>query len=119
MALKGFMKRLTASVQELDAARLSDRYCGLGLTPIAEVPLRRPVRVAGELQRSRVVPRAGSPSLQILIKDGTGEIYAVFTGRRRIGGLDAGRGVVLEGVAREEGSRRVILNPAYTLLGRG
>ncbi len=27
-----------------------------------------------------------------------------------------GRGVVLEGVARKEGNRTVLLNPAYTLL---
>jgi hypothetical protein len=37
-------------------------------------------------------------------------------GRHRLPGLEPGRGVVLEGVARKEGGRTVLLNPAYTLL---
>ncbi len=48
--------------------------------------------------------------------DGTGRAVAVFTGRKRIGGLDGGRRVVLEGVGRHERRRLVLLNPAYTIV---
>jgi hypothetical protein len=41
---------------------------------------------------------------------------AVFTGRRYVAGLEHNRAVVLEGVARSERGRLVLMNPAYTLL---
>ena len=66
----------------------------------------------------RTVPRSGIPALEIVVCDGTGDAIAVFTGRRSIGGLEHGRGVMLEGVAHHEHGRLVILNPAYTLLPR-
>ena len=66
----------------------------------------------------RTVPRSGVPSLEIVVCDGTGDAVAVFTGRRAVGGLEHGRGVLIEGVAHDERGRRVILNPAYTLLPR-
>lgn len=50
------------------------------------------------------------------MNDGTGTVVAIFTGRRRIRGVDPGRGVLLEGVVRKERNRALLLNPAYTLL---
>ena len=116
MGLKDLKRRLTASVEELDNARLHDRYSGLGITEIGTMAVRTPVRVGGEVQRLRVVPRAGSPSIEAVLSDGTGDVTVVFTGRRSIGGLHPGRGVLVEGVAHAERGRLVIVNPAYTLL---
>jgi len=109
-------KRLTATVEQLDQSRLQDRYRGLDIVPISEAPLRTPVRLGGEVQEIRVVPRAGAPSLEVAVSDGTGRAYAVFTGTTKIHGLGLGRGVMIEGVARLERNRLVLLNPAYTLL---
>ena len=109
-------KRLAPTVAELDRNRLQDRYRGLDITQIADVPLRTPARVGGEVQGLRVVPRSGSPSLEVTVSDGSGRAVAVFLGRRRLPGLEPGRGVVLEGVARREGARTILLNPAYTLI---
>lgn len=116
MGLSDLKRRLTASVQQLDQARLQDRYQGLDIAPIADIPLREPVRLGGEVQETRVVPRAGSPSLEVTISDGTGRATAVFTGTKKRHGLGLGRGVLLEGVARLEHSHIILLNPAYTLL---
>lgn len=116
MAFDRLRRRLTATVDQLDAVRLQDRYAGLDVTRIEDVPLRRPVRVGGEVQETRIVPRAGSPSLEVAISDGSGRAYAVFTGTTRIPGLSLGRGVLIEGVARIERNRVILLNPAYTLL---
>lgn len=116
MGLRDLKKRLTATVEELDDQRLQSRFTGIDLTPIAEAPARVPIRIGGEIKRIRMVPRAGSPSIEVVVSDGTGEAIAVFTGRRSIGGLDHGRGVLLEGVAAPERGRTVIFNPAYTLL---
>jgi hypothetical protein len=116
VVLESLRKRLTATVEQLDQARLQDRYQGLHLTPLEDAPARRPLRIGGEVQETRVVPRAGSPSLEVTIADGTGRAVAVFTGRKTIGGLTLGRGVVVEGVGHVDRGRLVLLNPAYTLL---
>ncbi len=116
VGLKDKMKRLTATVEELDAVRLQDRFCNVACTAIATAPKRQPVRLGGEVQRMRIVPRAGSPSLEVVVSDGSGEAVAVFTGRRSLGGIEHGRSVLLEGVAHDERGRTVLLNPAYTLL---
>jgi len=116
VGLKDIAKRLTSSIEDLDRARLQTRYEGLGLTQISGSPLREPVRVGGEVTAMQVVPRAGSPSLEVTISDGSGRVVGVFTGRRKINGIEPGRGVLFEGVARKEHGRVLMLNPAYTLL---
>ncbi len=107
--------KLTASKSELETTRLTRRFDSNGLA-IATSPSRVPVRLMGEITASRVVPRAGGPSLEVTINDGTGEVLAVFTGRRQVAGLDLGRAVTIEGVTREEEGRRILINPEYTLL---
>lgn len=109
-------KRLAPTVAELDKTRLQDRYRGLDITSISEISLRQPARLGGEVQGLRVVPRAGSSSLEVTVADGSGRAVAVFLGRRSIAGVVPGIGVVLEGVPRREGGRTVLVNPAYTLL---
>jgi hypothetical protein len=110
---------LTATVEQHDAAQLQERFVGLGLTPLGEMPLRRPVRVAGEILEIRTVPLADIPTIELVVSDGTAEVVAVFLGRRRIGGVAVGRGILLEGVAGPHGGRAAIWNPAYTLLPAG
>ena len=116
MGLRDLKKRLTASVRELDDQRLQERFHGLGLTPMSELTCRRPVRVGGEITRMRTLPRSGVATVEITVSDGTGQATAVFTGRRQLGGIEHNRAIVLEGVAHQERGKRVLLNPAYTLL---
>jgi hypothetical protein len=109
--------RLRATTDELEQARLTRRFVAdHGQTLILEAPARRPTRVAGEVTGTKVVPRAGHPSLEVVVDDGSGTVLLVFTGRRHIAGLDPGRGVVVEGVGRRERGQLVLVNPAYTLL---
>ncbi len=116
MGLRDLAKRLTVSVRELDDQRLQERFNGVGLTTMADLPCRVPVRVGGEITRMRTTPRQGVPSFEITVSDGTGQTVAVFTGRRHLGGVEHNRAIVLEGVAHDERGRRVMLNPAYTLI---
>jgi hypothetical protein len=116
MGFRDIGKRLRASVEEIDDARLQDRFAGKQLTPIEGLPLRVPVRVGGEVTRMRITPRSGTPALEVVVSDGTGDLTVLFTGRRAIGGMSNGRGVLFEGVAHTERGRTVLLNPAYTLL---
>lgn len=117
MALSKFRKKLSASVEELDRSRLESRYQGLDVTSICEATLREPARIAGEVQSVTVVPRASSPTLEVVISDGSAKAVGVFLGRRKLAGLRAGNGIVLEGVLQQERNRLVMLNPAYVLLG--
>jgi hypothetical protein len=119
MAITGFRKKLRATVEELDRSRLEERYQGLDVCPIGDAELREPVRIAGEVQSVTVVPRASSPTLEVVISDGTAKAVGVFLGRRKIAGLRAGSGVVLEGVLQSDRSRLIMLNPAYVLIGEG
>lgn len=116
MGLLDFAKRMTTDRNELDNERLHNRFDGLDLVHIGDVGDRQEVRVGGEVKRMLVAPRQGVPSLEVVICDGTGDAVAVFTGRRSIGGIEHGRAVVIEGLAREERGRRIMLNPAYTLI---
>ena len=117
--LKNLRRRLTASAEDLDRDRLAHHYRALGLTAISAAPRRVPVRIGGEVQALEVVPRAGSPSLEVVFSDGEGRAVAVFTGRRRIAGVSPGRSILVEGVGRDERGRLILLNPAYTLLPAG
>jgi hypothetical protein len=116
VGMKTLGQRLRASVNELERTRLIDRCSGLGITNLDEVVPRQPIRVGGEIHRVVIAPRHGTPTLEVVVSDGTGSITAVFTGRRKIIGIEHGRTVVLEGVAVPEADGMVIFNPAYTLI---
>lgn len=115
VALKGAMKRFTASVHDLDRASITEFCDGCGLTPTTEVVAREQVRVGGEVRSVRVVPRAGAPALEVTITDGRGSVTAVFLGRRKIGGVTPGRRISVEGVPGQVGARLLLYNPLYTL----
>lgn len=114
--LKNLRRKLSQSIDDLEDERLSGRTTDLGVTRIGEAPTREPILVGGEIQGLQVVPWAGSPSLEVTIGDGSGRAVAVFTGRRRLGGVDCGRRILIEGVGRTERGRLVVLNPAYTIV---
>ena len=115
MALRKFVERLTKPVDELDRELLSSWCDAQGGVPLDEVPPRRPVFVAGEVNSVRIVPRAGADALEATVHDGRGAVTAVFLGRRRIAGIAPGRRVTLEGVVSQDGRERLIYNPIYTL----
>ena len=117
MALRKKLERWTKPIEELDRQDL-EAYCtALNATPLDQVELRKPVRVAGEVRSLRIVPRAGADAVEASINDGRASVTAVFLGRRRVLGMSPGRRVVLEGVvAADRGKRRLMYNPVYTLL---
>ena len=116
MGLRDLAKRLKVDAKTLDAERLQHRFEEVDATPIDDLVCRTRTRICGEVKRMRVAPRQGIPALEVVVSDGTGDAVAVFTGRRSIGGIEHGRALVIEGVAREERGRRIMLNPAYTLI---
>jgi amino acid transporter len=104
------------SLHELDQQRLATRFADGADAPLDRIALRTTVTVTGEVTGLRVVPRAGSPSLEVTLDDGHAVLLVVFTGRRRIAGIDPGRALRVEGIAAEAHGRVTMLNPTYTLL---
>lgn len=116
MGLKELKKRFTATTEEVNQVRLQERFCNVDVSRIVDVTPRTPARICGEVAAIQVVPRAGSSWLEVTVDDGSGRAVAVFSGRKRIAGVEPGRGIVLEGVAGTVGGRLQLVNPAYTLL---
>ena len=117
MGLRERVRKLSSSTAEIEKVRLQDRFADVDCSSIADALPRHRVVISGEVQAIQVVPRAGSPSLEVTVGDGTAKAVAVFTGRRRLGGVEPGRAILLEGVAGAQRGRIQLLNPAYTLLG--
>jgi hypothetical protein len=119
MGLKNRLQGLRTPAEEIARAQLEE-FCGNcpGVVPIAEVRPRQEVSAAGEIRSLRIVPRAGGPSLEATVTDGTGTIIASWTGRRQIAGISPGRRLIIHGRANPCGpaGRMVLFNPTYELL---
>jgi RecG-like helicase len=114
----GVLKRVFGRLTESDEARLAEEIrswaCTVpGAVPIAQVPLRVPVKIAGVVRRITVFPLEGQESLEAILSDGTGDATVVFMGRRGIRGLTLGTRLIVEGVLAEKDGRLRMVNPRF------
>jgi len=119
MAFKKLIQRIKTSDADLDRERLRQFCADLpGVTPIGDAEARQEVTVAGEITSLRIVPRAGTPSLEATVNDGSGSLVVVWTGRRNIPGVAPGKRLVLSGRGAPQGTgaRLTVFNPRYELL---
>ena len=119
MVLKRMFHRLTTSMSQLDEEKLREFCAGHPrCTTIGQAQPRQQVTLVGEIKSLRIVPRAGSPSLEATISDGSGAMVAVWTGRRRIAGVAPGRRLMINGRGSPNGptGRLLFYNPRYELL---
>src|SRR5918992_3798091 len=106
MGVKDLVNRLTKPVEEADREKLVEFCSHLeGCQPCDNLQPRQLARIAGEVSSVRIVPRAGSPSLEVGVTDGRGTVTAVFFGRKKLAGLNPQRRVVLEGMIAPQGNR--------------
>jgi hypothetical protein len=119
MALKDKLRDFTMSVTDRDKERLREFCaCHPHCAHMGEAAPRQEVNLVGEITSVRIVPRAGSPSLEATISDGTGSVTAVWTGRRRIAGIAPGKRMTISGRGAPigPGGRLLYYNPRYELL---
>lgn len=117
--LRRALQRLTADEEDLEAADLQLESEQAGATAVAACHLRGEVCVAGTLRCVVLRPRAGVPTLEAELYDGSGTVTLIFLGRRRIRGIDPGRSLTARGrLTRHEG-RPTLYNPAYELRPTG
>ena len=114
--LRRLLDRLTADPTRLHAEELQERVAAAGARPIAQCADREKVRIAGTLRMVTIRPRAGVPSLEANLWDGTGDVAVVWLGRREIPGITPGRNIRVEGRITTLGGHRAIYNPIYELL---
>ncbi len=119
MTLKARLQGIAASNQKRDEEKLID-FCRrqANCSAIGSALARQDVNLVGEITSLRIVPRAGSPSLEATLSDGTGSVVAVWTGRRRVAGVAPGKRLVVSGRGAPigPGGRLLFLNPRYELL---
>src|SRR6476660_5560857 len=113
--LRRTVTRLASSAKEHEAQELQQGCVKVGAVPIAELPDREVVRVAGTLRTVTLRPRAGVPALVADLYDGSGAINLVWLGRRKIPGIEPGRAVIASGRVTRDHDQPVIFNPRYEL----
>jgi DNA/RNA endonuclease YhcR with UshA esterase domain len=107
--------RLALDDDELTSRELRDEVEEAGATAVSACCMGEPVCVAGTLKAVTLRPRAGVPTLEADLYDGTGTVTLIWLGRRRIGGIEPGRSLVVQGRLTEHCGRPTIYNAAYEL----
>ena len=114
----GFFGRLRQRLRQTDEDRLQEELRDWaedipGTMRISDVRLRTRVRVAGAVNRITIRPVQGFQALEVVLSDGTGEVSALWLGRRKITGLQLGSHMVVEGVLGEQQGERRMVNPRF------
>lgn len=108
-------RSLVASRDEVEASQERRETLRRGCTALAELADRRRAVVSGVLRSVTVPPRGSVPALLAELYDGTGSLDVVWLGRRRIGGIEPGRRLRLEGMVCVRDGRPVMYDPRYEL----
>ena len=113
--LKGLMRRLTVSEEELDAEELRAETAAAGCTMVVECSRGQFVSVTGRLRTVVYTPRTNLPTLEADLYDGSDVVTLVWLGRRQIAGIEPGRALTARGRVAVRDDRKVIYNPYYEL----
>jgi hypothetical protein len=112
---KRALARLALDDDELASRALQGECEQVGATAVTRCRLGEPVQVAGTLRSVTLRPRAGAPTLEAELYDGTGSVTLVWLGRRKIGGVECGRRLVARGRLTGLDGKPTIYNAAYEL----
>jgi RecG-like helicase len=109
------LKRLSATDDEMDADALDHERAMEGCNQIKGLQDRQYVTVYGNVKNVSLAPRAGTPTLEATLYDGSGTLTLVWLGRRKIVGVKPGVAVKAVGRVSCHDGRRIIFNPRYEL----
>ena len=113
--LRRALRRLAATPDELEADDLLSESESQGCRQIVGLGDRELVTIFGHLKNVSLAPRAGTPTLEAVLYDGSGDVTLVWLGRRTIVGIKPGASLVASGRVSCHDQRRVIYNPRYEL----
>lgn len=90
-----------------------------GSTSICDCEPGERTTITGVLHSVTLRPREGVPAVEAELFDGTGKIMLVWLGRRRIRGIEPGRGLTVTGRVTCNTAKPTIFNPKYDLQPMG
>lgn len=110
------VSRLASEEDVLEARDLQKQSASAGATAVTDCQNRKQVVVVGTVRSLTLRPRAGTPTLEVDLYDGSGTVTLVWLGRRELAGIMPGRRLRATGRITTSGGRRVIFNPRYEIL---
>jgi RecG-like helicase len=115
--LRRAVRRIAAEDEEIDDAELMEQVeSSDGATAVSRCTARTVVTVLGTVRSMTLRPRAGTPTLEVELYDGTAVVTLVWLGRREIAGISPGRKLRATGRITSNDTGRVIFNPRYELV---
>jgi len=105
----------THNQQQIEAIELLESTREAGAQPLSVCCVGDQVVVTGTVRSLTMVPRTQLPAVEAEIYDGTDKLRAIWMGRRRIRGIDAGRMITLTGRLTKVDGRLTMFNPRYEL----
>ena len=112
--LRRFLERLSETDEERLAEEIRRWAEGIPSTVrVCEARSRSKARIAGVVRRITIRPVQGFEALEAMLWDGTGEVSALWLGRRSIGGMVLGSRMVIEGVVGRDRESLRIVNPTF------
>lgn len=73
------------------------------------------VTACGIIRTMTIRPKGSVPALEVELYDGSKAVTVIWLGRRRILGVDPGRGITVHGRLTGDAKAPVIFNPKYEL----
>lgn len=113
-------RRLTESTEDRfirqSAKDHERRHPGELVTRIDACTPGEEVTLAGQVSSLAIRPEGNAPALEIELTDGSGRVFVVWLGRRRIPGIHEGRRLVIHGRLNCVADHPTVYNPRYELL---
>jgi hypothetical protein len=113
--LRRALRKFAASSDEIEADELDEERQAQDCMQIQSLADREYVTIYGNLKNVSLAPRAGTPTLEATLYDGSGAVTLVWLGRRKIPGIKPGVGLKASGRVSCQDGRRIIFNPRYEL----
>ncbi len=107
--------RLVSSTSSTEDAELRDDAARAGCDLIADKQSRQVASLRGTLRSVTLRPRGGVPALEAELCDGSGTVFVIWLGRRRIEGIEPGRQLTVHGRLGARDGERILFNPRYEL----
>ncbi|HEY8471870.1 MAG TPA: OB-fold nucleic acid binding domain-containing protein [Natronosporangium sp.] len=114
-AIQRLLRRLTATEQQLEAEQLRSDVAKSGCVLARQCQRGDLVLLTGKLRTVVYTPRSNLPTLEADLYDGSDTVKLVWLGRRRIAGIEPGRGLTVRGRIAIRDGEKVIFNPYYEL----
>lgn len=106
------MFKSRAEIEDDELKQLSHDH---GAQPLCDCVSGDVVTACGVIRSMTIRPQGSVPALEVELYDGTCAVTVIWLGRRRIIGVDPGRGITVHGRLTGDAKRQTMYNPRYQL----